>query len=140
MPLMWVRLSYFCLDCGSPRHFLAEKSPSHTCYALLNLMHRASSADLFFLLLFSGPCISRTSLAAMSAIASITEYKIFELERKPSRRSLRIGVSLVSSHRYSSYYSLRRAFVFRRVFHAPSAFTCNERSVAHSLCGSEVAT
>lgn len=36
MPLIWICLSYFFLDCGSLPSTFVEKPPSHICYALLS--------------------------------------------------------------------------------------------------------
>lgn len=68
----------------------------------------------------------------MSVIAPITECKVVELERNlwGYYASANFSFFLAGTHRFIAYYFFRRVLVFRRMFHAPSAFTCNERSAA----------
>lgn len=91
---------------------LVEKPPSHTCYALFSLMPRAFSLD---------PRIEYVALCLQRPIIAIVK------ETKQNFVHLPIDIYISFLRRYLYFLRVHSQFT---ACSTPSAFTCNESSVA----------
>lgn len=116
MQLTWIRSSYFCLDYGSsPLH--SEKLPSHTSYAPLRCIALNRVLILFVL---------PDMLTGEDLVATLADGQNAKLDKKTLEEMVVHVVSRSSAYIYVFFVRTRDLVACS----PPSAFTCNECSIA----------